>query len=80
MWPGLKLLILTIKFKLLGVPVVAQQVMNLTSIHEDVNSIPWPQSVGLRIWLDMSCGVGHGCSSYPTLLWLWCRLGAAVSI
>ena len=30
----------------LGIPVVAQQVMNLTSIHKDVGSIPRPRSVG----------------------------------
>ena len=28
----------------------------------------------------MSCGVGCRCSSDPTLLWLWCRLAAAVLI
>ena len=28
------------KIQLLGVPVVAQQVKNLTSIHEDIDSIP----------------------------------------
>ena len=28
----------------------------------------------------MSCGVGHRCSSYLALLWLWCRLAAAAPI
>ena len=28
----------------------------------------------------MSCGVGHGCSSDPALLWLWCRPAAAAPI
>ena len=25
----------------------------------------------------MSCGVGHTCSSDPTLQWLWCRPASA---
>ena len=29
-----------------GVPMVAQQVKNPTSTHEDVGLIPWPCSVG----------------------------------
>ena len=28
----------------------------------------------------MSCGVGHGHSSHPMLLWLWCRLAAVTLI
>ena len=27
-----------------------------------------------------SCGVGHRCGLDPTLLWLWCRLAAAVPV
>ena len=44
----------TIKKKNLGVPIVAQQVENLTSIQEDVNSIP-----GFIQWLRIQCC--HGC-------------------
>ena len=49
---------------------MTQQVMNLTGIHEDVDSIPELAS-GLRIFVAMTCSVGHRCSSGPALL--WCR-------
>ena len=44
----LYIMAVTIK-KVGGVPLVAKQLMNLTSIHEDTGSIPGLLS-GLRIW------------------------------
>ena len=43
--------------------------MNLTSIHEDVGSIPGPLSGLMNT--AMSCGVGHRGGLDVVLLWLW---------
>ena len=56
-------------FKTSRVPIVAQWVKNLTSIHEDT-----VQS------LAPSCGVSHGYGLDPALLWLGHRLAAVAPI
>ena len=61
-----------------GVPTVAQQVKNLTSIHEDVGLIP-----GLSQWVKgpnvaVSCGICLRLGLELVLLWPWLwPIGAA---
>ena len=50
---------------------MVQWVKNPASIYEDA---------GLRISVAASFDVGHRFGSDPVLLWLWCRLAAAVLI
>ena len=47
---------------------MAQRLTNLTSIHEDVGSIPGLGSVGQGSGVAVSCGVSHRRSSDPELL------------
>ena len=54
-----------------GVPVMAQQLANLTSIHDDEGSIPQPR-------VAVGCDVGCRCGLDPALLWLWHRPAATV--
>ena len=64
-----------LKYFTAGVPVVPQQIKNLTSIHENTGSIP-----GLTQWVQgssiaASCGVGCRCN-WDLVLWLWRRPAA----
>ena len=54
---------------ILGDPIVAQWLMNLNNIHEDMGLIhPWPDSVGEGSGIAVSCGVGCRCVLDPALL------------
>ena len=59
---------------------MAQQVKNLTSIHQDVGLMPglaqWVKGSGIAV----SCGVGCRRSFNLVLLWLWCRPAAVALI
>ena len=59
---------------------MAHWVKNLTSICEDLGSVPgldqWIKGYGVAV----SCGVSCRCGSDLTLLWLCCRLAAAAPI
>ena len=60
------------------VPIVSEQLTNLTSIYEDKGSIP-SLAQWLRICVAVSCGEVRRCSSDLVLLWLWCRpVGTAI--
>ena len=59
-----------LEYKLPGVPVMAQQVKNATSIHEDVGLIPdltqWVKGSGVMVSYDVGCR----CGLDQALLWL----------
>ena len=58
--------------KNIGLPIVAQQIKNPTSIHEDTGSISVCLcSVGYGSDVATSSGIGHRCSLDSTWLWLW---------
>ena len=61
-----------------GVPIVAQQVKNLTWCPWGCQFDPWSRSVGLGSGIVMSYGVGCGCGS--DLMLLWHRLAAVALI
>ena len=54
--------------------------INLTSIHENVGSVPGLTLVGWGSGIAVSYGIGHRCGSDPMLLWLLCGPAAVVPI
>ena len=52
-------------------------ITNLTSICEDVGSIP-ALTQWVRDRVAMSCGIGRRCGLDPALLWLLHRLAALI--
>ena len=62
-----------------GVPIVAQRVKSLASIHEAIGRSLASLS-GLRIRRCCDCGVGRSCGWDPALLWLWCRPAAGAPV
>ena len=60
-----------------GVTIVAQQVQNSTSIHEDSGLIPGlTQWVKIPVLLQGVAYIGHRQGWDLVLLWLWRRLAA----
>ena len=72
----------TLKNENVGVPIVVQWLTNPTRNHEVAGSVPapaqWVNDPAFRV--AVSCGVGCRSGLDPALLWLWCRLVAAVLI
>ena len=58
---------------------MARQLMNLTSVHEDVGSALALFS-GLRIWRCRELWCRSQTRLGPALLWLWCRPAATALI
>ena len=59
---------------------MAQQVKNLTRIHDDAGLICGLIQCIKGSHIAKSCGVGQGCGFDLALLWLWCSPMATASI